>query len=179
MNETFELILPTANTLVESSSLASDIVFSVIIFFIGLILGRIAGKSLEKLFSIIDLDSLLYNRGVMFSVNKLFSSFVSYGIYALFFLLALNQLGITGTLLSILAVAIIVAVLITLFLSFKNDLPNLLAYRAVKKKSKIIIGEKISVDGVTGVVEEISSTDVKIKTPQEDLISIPHTLIKK
>jgi hypothetical protein len=176
MNET---ILPTAEALIQSIPLFNNIVLAILIFFTGLIIGRIMGKIIEKTFSNIELDKIMYNKGFSFSIQKLSFILISTSIYIIFFILALNQLGITHLLFSILIIALLTLLLLTIMLSAKEDLPNMLAYRKIKKIPEFKIGEELNSTYGSGEIIKITKRQIQIKTKQEDVISIPHSILLK
>lgn len=169
--------IPTPTAFVESNPILHTIVLAILIFFIGLIIGRIAGRLVERFFASFEIDKITQKKGLSFSVQKIAAFITSYAIYSIFLVLALNQIGITDTLLTILIIAILSLIAITLLVWLKESIPNFLALNKVQKKNLVHVGEHISIKGVKGEVVKVGATQVTVKTVAADIVHIPHSVI--
>ena len=55
----------------------------------------------------------------------------------IFLVIALNYIGVTSLILNILSIAVIIIVVISVILSIKDNIPNIIAYRAIRQKDLI------------------------------------------
>lgn len=174
MNET--MINVTSKSLILVNNIVTKIVVGIIIFLVGLIVARIASKLVEKLLRDFSLDTTVRKKtGVKTSFEKFLSGGVSLIISLIFLVIALNYVGITTLLINILSVVIIFVITISLLLSIKDSVPNIIAYRTIRSKNLIAVGDTITLDETSGVVDEINLFQTKI-TCKEDVLFIPNTI---
>lgn len=166
--------------ILQSSDLISSLTVAFILFVLGLIIGRILGKVVEKVLKEFKVGSAVRKKtGMKTSFEKLVSGFVSYCIYIVFFILALNKIGITAVILDIVAIIIVVVLAISLILSIKDSMPNIIAYRKLAGRKDVAVGKKITVQNITGEIEEMTLFEVKVRTSSGDIIHIPNSLLMK
>ncbi|MGM5481288.1 MAG: mechanosensitive ion channel domain-containing protein [Nanobdellota archaeon] len=164
--------------LLQSSDLISSLTVAFILFVLGLIIGRLLGRVVEKVLKEFKVGSAVRKKtGMKTSFEKLVSGFVSYSIYIVFFILALNKIGITAVILDIVAIIIIVVLSISLILSIKDSMPNIIAYRKLSGRADVTIGRKITVQNITGTIEEMTLFELKVKTSSGDIIHIPNSFL--
>ena len=176
MNESLFNI--TGNGLFGPDSLVNIIIVAVVIFLVGLILGRVLGKLVERILREFRVDKTVKDKiGVNTSMQKLASGIVSYSIYFVFLIIALNYVGITSLLLNVISIIVIALLAISLLLSVKDSIPNMLAFRRINRSVKI--GDKIKINNVEGVVEDMTLFETKLVTKGGDEIHIPNSLFTK
>ena len=77
-------------------SFSVKIVTAILIFLSGFIIGKLAGKVLYKILNEIELNNTLKNTlNIRINVDALLSSLVTYSIYLISIIMALQQIGIT------------------------------------------------------------------------------------
>lgn len=178
VNESFLNV--TTRSLSAVNNIATTIVVGIVIFLLGLIIGRVAGKLLERMLKDFSVDSAVKKTtGVNVPVEKTISQGVSIVIYLTFLVIALNYIGITSLLLNVLSVAVILVLSISLLLAVKDSVPNIIAYRLIKRKGSIKIGDVLVVDNFEGKVVDIGLFETQVKTEQKDIIHIPNVLFTK
>ncbi|MFP4119140.1 MAG: mechanosensitive ion channel domain-containing protein [Candidatus Woesearchaeota archaeon] len=164
--------------LFQSSELISSVTVAFILFIIGLILGRVLGKVVEKILKEFKVGEAVRKKTKLkTSFEKVVSGFVSYSIYTVFFILALNKIGITAVILNIVAILIVVVLAISLILSIKDSMPNIIAYRKLSGRKDVAVGKTITVQNITGVIEELTIFELKVRTSSGDVIHIPNSLL--
>lgn len=177
MNET--LINATSNSLVFVNQIATRIIVGIIIFLVGLIIARILSKITQKVLKDFSLDGTVKKKtGIKTSFEQFISNSIFFVVMIIFLIISLNYVGITSLIINILSIAVILVVLVSLILSIKDNVPNILAHRVIRQKKLITEGDTISMDTATGVIEEISLFQVKICN-KEDCIYIPNSLFLK
>jgi small-conductance mechanosensitive channel len=116
---------------------------------------------------------------VRFSIEKSAGSFVRYFLYFVFIIMALNQVGLTTTLLHMISGAIIILVALAIFLGIKDFVPNLLAGIFIQRKKMVKEGDRIRVKGIEGRVLSIDLVEARVETKSGDLIYIPNSVLTK
>jgi len=162
------------------SSVFTKLVVAVIIVLIGLVLGKILGKFVQKALHEIELNKILKNAaGIKISIEEIISAFVTYFIYFIFIMMALNQLGITTVVLHMISGAILIIIIISILLSIKDFMPNMFAGLFIHQKRFIKEGDVLKVDNTEGRVIHINLVETKIETKKGDIIYIPNSLLTK
>ena len=177
LNETINL---TGQSLMQENTIINNIILAILIVFLGLVIGRIAGRLVERIFKDFKVDATVKEKtGKAISFQKFASNLVSYTIYILFTVFALNQIGITHLLLNIIIIILVLVIISTILLSLKDSIPNMIAYRTITKKKLVRKGDIISFNQVEGKVKQINASETLIKTKGGDLIHIPNILFLK
>ena len=155
-------------------------VVAIVILLIGLIIGRTVGELLQRVLHEVELDKVVRKAGISVSLESFLSSFATYFIYFITVIWALNEIGLTTTILNMISGAALVLIIISILLAIKDFLPNIIAGFHIYSKSLVRVGDKIKVEKLQGVVSKISLTETEIRTKKGDLIYIPNSsLIKK
>lgn len=176
MNES--ILNVSAENLLQNNPFINNIVIALVWFFMGLIIGHIVGKILQKVLKEFEVDKTLKEKmGVKSSFEKIISGTISYSIYFIFTIIALNQVGITNLLLNIISIAVIIVLFISALLAIKDLIPNIIAYRQISKN--IPKGTIIEINSVKGKVLEVNFSETKVETKQSDVIHIPNRLFLK
>ena len=160
-------------------STLNSIITAVVILLIGFILGKLAGKLIQKVLHEAELDNILKKAGAKVSFESALSQLAEYFIYFVAVIFALNQLGITTVVLYIIALAAMVILVISAFLGLKDFIPNFIAGIFIYRKEIIRQGDKVSIDSVSGKVDNLSLLDTRIKTAKGDIIYIPNSIVIK
>ena len=162
------------------SAIFTKLVVAVIIVLIGLVLGKILGKFIQKALHEIELNRIIKKAaGIKVSAEEVISAFITYFIYFIFIVMALNQLGITTVVLHMISGAILIIIIISIMLSIKDFMPNMFAGFFIHQKRFIKEGDIIRVDNTEGKVVHINLVETKIETKQGDIIYIPNSLLTK
>lgn len=170
------LINTTSQSLVIVNDIVTTIVVGIIIFLVGLILARIASKLTQKILRDFSLDGTVKKKiGIKTSFERFISSSVFFIVMMIFLIISLNYMGVTSLVINILSIALILVVLISLLLAIKENVPNIIAYRAIRQREMVVEGDTISINGADGVIDEISWFQTKI-LKGDDVLYIPNSL---
>lgn len=162
------------------SGIFIDITIAIIIILIGFIIGRVVGRLIQGLFHELELNNILKKAtGIKVSFEEIAGRFVSYFIYFATIIMALDRIGITSTILYIIAGAIITIVIISLILAIKDFIPNVIAGFFIHQKRHFKEGDQIKVKDVEGKIVHINLIETRIKTKANDIIYIPNSLLTK
>jgi len=157
-----------------------EIVVAVIILLIGLIIGKILGRIVQKLLNSIELNRLVRKAtGIRVRIEEFLGSITSYFIFFVSIVMALDVLNLTSFILYIISIMIMLIIVISIVISIKDFIPNIISGLYIHKKSPFKEGDVISIDGVEGEVKQINITEIKLQTKKGDTIFIPNSLLTK
>lgn len=159
-------------------SILLHIVVAIVIGTVGIFLGRAFGRVARGIIERLDLSKELNRAGIKFHPEIFAENIVKYIIYVAAFIIALNYLGITPIILNIIFVGLITIIILAMFLSLKDFIPNIISGIYIISTSKIKKGEYIKVHGVSGRVHDISLTETTIVSKGNKII-IPNSIIMR
>lgn len=150
-------------------------VIAIAIFISGLVLGKIISKIVRKVIYNIQINNIINkNAKKKIYLDKIISEIVKYLIYFFSAIMALSQLGIATTILNILSGALLIFILIVVFLSLKDFIPNITAGFFIYVKNYLQEGDKIKMQDIEGIITTFGFVETQIKTKQGDIIFIPN-----
>ena len=108
-------------------------------------------------------------------VDKVLGGTLKYLVFFFGLIMALNQVGIGTTILNIISGAILILVLIITFLGLKDFIPNFTAGIFIHMKGFLAQGDRIRMNDIEGVIQNLGLVETAIKTKQHDTIYIPNS----
>lgn len=158
----------------------SKMLVAALILLIGIIIGRLVGKLVEKILSELEINRILKKAtNIDMALEKVVSKFISYFIYFITVIMALNQLNITTTILQMLSAAVILILIISIVLAVKDFIPNAFAGFYIYRNKFLREGESIRVKGMEGKIIHINLVETKIETKEGDIVYIPNSALTK
>ncbi|MAG45598.1 MAG: hypothetical protein CMH63_02380 [Nanoarchaeota archaeon] len=158
----------------------SKLIVAIVVILIGFLIGRFLGNLTKKVLKELNTNKILKeNLGINLPIEQFLSGLVYYLILFVAVVMALNQLGLSTIILYIILVIVLVIVVGLVVLAFKDFIPNVFASFWIHQKNILKEGDKIEIKDVKGVVEEITLTEVKIKTKDNEVVLIPNSLLFK
>jgi len=158
----------------------SKLLISLIILLVGFIVGKILGRIVHKILKEVELNRIIKSAtGIRFSAEELIGTFITYCIYFISVIMALNFIGVTTTVLNMISAAVIVIIIISIFLGIKDFIPNAIAGIVINQKNKIKEGSYVKVRDVKGKIISINLTETKIETKEKDTIYIPNSILTR
>ncbi|MFA6888314.1 MAG: mechanosensitive ion channel domain-containing protein [Candidatus Woesearchaeota archaeon] len=156
----------------------SKVVVALIILIIGFIVGKLLGKTVQWMLRSIELNKRWKQMTGLNWRIEAFAGAISAGfVYFIVVIMTLTILGLSAFITKLLSFGIICIVFISIILAVKDFIPNYISGFTLYKKLQI--KDKVIVDSVKGIVEEITWSDVKIKQENGDILYIPHSLFLK
>ena len=149
--------------------------FLIIVF--GWVIGTTISNITKRTFKSMKLTTT-FEKEFNLKLDFVLSSLVRNVIYAATVLAALTRIGLSRTALFWILMIFIVFTLVFTVLSFKNLLPNLLAWYSLKRTKHIKTGTSLHIQGTTGTVISIGLLETKIKTTNGEVLSVPNALVK-
>lgn len=151
----------------------------VIIILVGILIGKLAGRVVKRLAKEIELNKIIKNLlNLNLPVDSLLSKLVSWLIYIITVIFALDQVGYGSATLNIILIFILVIIVILVLFSVKDFIPNIIAGFIIYAKGNLKKGVKIKINNFTGTISSISLLETKIKTKKETIF-IPNSVLIK
>jgi small-conductance mechanosensitive channel len=151
-------------------------ILALIIILIGLILGKLVHKILNKVLRKLELNKLISKTtGLNSTMEESISVFVEYFIYFITFIIALDQLNITTTILNFISGAVIAFILISSLIAIKDFFPNFIAGIYIINKSGIKVGDFIGLNSIKGKIKEITLIETRVETKEKEIVYIPNS----
>lgn len=161
-------------------SIFTKLVVAIIILLVGFILGRMVGKILLKVLNEIELNAIIHKAtGIKVSIAELISKGVTYFIYFIFIIAALEKLNISAVAFNLLAGGVIIIIIISIFLGIKDFIPNMIGGIYITQKRYVQKGDRVKVDNIQGTIREIQLNTTKIETQKGDIFFIPNSVLVK
>jgi small conductance mechanosensitive channel len=167
------------NTLILLKDYFWKIIVSFIIVLVGFGIGLFAKKLSLKILKQIELNKILSKVGIRNDVEIIISSVLSYLIYLITIVFALQELGITSIVLYLVLGAVLMLLVLSFLVGVKDIIPNFIAWLIIQSKSKIKVGRKIEVKEISGTVEKVGYLETEIKTGRGDILYVPNRLFIK
>ncbi len=161
----------------EAQGWVNIVVSAVIILLIGLIIGKVLGKLTQRGLREVELNRILKKAGIRFGMEEFIGHAITYLIYFIAVVVALDQLGVTALVLYIVVAAILVIIAIAFLLSMKDFIPNFMAGVRLNYKKSYSVGDIITVGSVSGRVKEVGLLETKLISRSGDIIHIPNSNI--
>ena len=161
------------------SNLVVSLVAAIVILLIGLVIGRFLGNLVGKILRELEITKILKEEKVKFPLEEVLSNGVKYVVYFIAVVLALNQVGLTSTVLNLLLGIVVVLIIIFIVLAFKDFIPNVMAGFFIHQRRDIKEGDNIRVKNIEGKIIDINLVETKIKTKGGDIIYLPNSYLTK
>ncbi|MDP6642195.1 MAG: mechanosensitive ion channel [Candidatus Nanoarchaeia archaeon] len=164
----------------NAQNIIIKLITAIIILLIGFVVARILSNLTKKVLHELETNKILKGQaGVKIQIEEFSSSIIKYIIYFIAIIMALNQLGLTTTLLYILLTIILVILVGFIILAFKDFIPNIVAGFMIHQKDKIKSGDKIKVKDIEGKVVHVNLVETRIITKKKDTVYIPNSMLTK
>jgi small conductance mechanosensitive channel len=155
----------------------TKVLLAAVIIFVGLVVGKLAGRAVQKVLAELDLDShVRRTTGLGVRLEKLISAAIQYLIYIVFVIWALQTVGLGAVVLNILSAGIIFIIFAALILSIRDLLPNAAAGLILYYKGYVKKDDWVEVDNIAGRVLDIDLTEIRIETRTKDILYVPNSV---
>lgn len=182
MNATNSTIVDKGFNLLDGlfAGIISKFVVATIILLIGFIFGKLIGKLFLSILKEMKIDKAVKKAvGINIPIEDILSSFLTYFIYFVTIIMALNQMGLTTDILNIISAAIMIVIILSIFLGIKDFIPNAISGIIIHNKGFLKKGDNIKIDNLEGKIININLIETKIETKEGDIISIPNLNLTK
>jgi len=158
----------------------NKLVAATVVILVGFAVGKLLGKLVKRMLHELRVDKTFQEATKWnFSVENFLAGFASYFTYFVAAIMGLDKLGVTSTVLNVVAGVVMLIILVSLLLAIKDFIPNVVAGWIINAKKEIKKGVKVKVRGVEGFIQEVNLLETKIVTRKGDLILIPNSVFLK
>ncbi len=162
------------------STVYLNLAVAIILLLAGLIIGRLAGRLIHKILEEVELNKLLRKAaGIRFGVDEIISHLVSYAIYVIAIIMALDQIGVASAFLKIISLAIIIIIIASIVLGIRDFFPNILSGIFIAQKRLLSKGDKVRIGDIEGNIIDINIMETRIVTRKGDIIYMPNSILSK
>ncbi len=153
---------------------------AILIFLAGFILGKLLGRILYKFLNEIELNKFFRESlHLKANIEHILSEILSYSIYIIALIAALEEIGIANTVLYLISAAVILLILISFFLAIRDILPNFISGLYLYSREGLKPGMNIEIDELKGEFIHIDLFHIRIKTKTGDILYIPNSAAAK
>tara|TARA_Y100000310_G_scaffold95944_1_gene93716 strand:+ start:529 stop:1107 length:579 start_codon:yes stop_codon:yes gene_type:complete len=162
------------------SGFVSKLLIALIILFIGFVIGRLVGRLISRVLHEFELNKVLKKTTTMgLKLEEIISKLVTYLIYFLAIIWALETLSLAPVILYIISGAVLIIIILSILLSIKDFVPNFIAGLTIQKKRSLKPGDHIKVKDMEGEVVKVNMVEVSINNKHGDVIYIPNSMLLK
>ena len=165
---------------IDVENIVIRLIVAIIILLIGFLVARILSNLTKKVLHELETNRILKEQaGVRVPIEEFSSLIIRYLIYFIAVIMALNQIGLTTTILSVILIILLVILVGFIILAFKDFVPNIVAGFVIYQKNKINAGDRIKVKDIEGEVIHVNLIETRIKTRKKDIVYIPNSMLTK
>ena len=107
------------------SGFASKLLMALVILFIGFVIGRLVGRLFSRVLNELELNKVLKKTTTIgLKLEEIISRFVTYVIYFIAIIWALETLSLAPVILYFLSAAVLIIIILSVLLSIKDFIPN-------------------------------------------------------
>ncbi len=162
------------------SGIITNLIIAIIILLAGFIIGKLVGKFVQRFLHDVELDRIMKKIShIRLSLEEIIASTITYIIYFIAVVSALKQIGFATDILNIIAIAFMIIIVIGIFLSIKDFVPNAIAGILIHQKKFLNEGDTIKVKNIQGKIVKINLIETRIETRSKDIIYIPNSVLTK
>lgn len=162
------------------NSLLLKLFTSLVIFLVGITVGKIAEMLLMKLFDEIELNKHLVKLSrLKWQFNIIMSKAIAYAIYIISIVWALNILGITRIIIFIIAGVLALVLLLSVAFGLNDAIANYFAGFIVRFRHNLKVGMHIRSGHLEGHIINMDSQHVRLETGKAESVFIPYTALLK
>ncbi|HYD03791.1 MAG TPA: mechanosensitive ion channel domain-containing protein [Alphaproteobacteria bacterium] len=177
------VLVDEANTALSIvNPLVVKIVIALLIFFIGFIIGKIVEKIILRFFKISDLDKLFRQQtGLKMSLSIVISTIISYFIYVVAVVMALNRLEIATTIITTIVILLVVVLLLFVIFGLNDVFANMNAGLIIKFRGNLKVGDYIRIKNknVEGHIVNMNALNIRLETKKDEIVFIPNMALFK
>lgn len=159
--------------------LFKNLLIAVVTLLIGFVIGKILGKLAERILKEIEIDKSLKKLGIRISIAELIGLLISYFLYAVAIVSALNQLKVTEAILSVIQAALVIVLVVSLILGIKDFIPNFFAGLFMASNGLISKGDYIKIRNAEGRVVKRGLVETIIENYKGEILYVPNAILVK
>jgi len=179
-NNTVFLVDEANNALSILNPLVIKIVIAILIFLLGFVIGKIVQTLILRFFQISDLDRIFKKKtGLKVSASVIVSKIVSYFIYILAIIMALNRLELATTIITTIIIILVIILLLFVIFGLNDVFANFFAGFILKIRGNFKSGDYIRIKDkrIEGYIISINTLNIRLETKKDEIVFIPNMVI--
>jgi small-conductance mechanosensitive channel len=157
-----------------------QIVGAFLILIIGIVIVRVIGSILKKIFKGMGINHYLKKEfNIDYNVEGATISVLRWVLYIFIILRAISELGVPTTTLRTIILILIGVVIVLAILAFRDTLPNILSGIHLRKSKKLKVEDTIGIKGIKGKIIGFGLMEVRIELKSHEIVFIPNSLFYK
>ncbi|MEK6900763.1 MAG: mechanosensitive ion channel domain-containing protein [Nanoarchaeota archaeon] len=172
-------ITAVGDTLLGIQNTLQELAVGFVILLVGFGTGVLIKKLLLHALQEMRVNKAASTLNLFIDVEKITSSFISYGIYLATIIIFFDYFGIRSLVLWAVSGGIVALLLLTFIVGLKDVIPNFRGGLAIQKNGVIKEGKYIEIKELAGTVQHIGYLETKIKTESGDVLFVPNSLFLK
>jgi small-conductance mechanosensitive channel len=159
-----------------------EITIALLIFFMGFVIGKIVQKLILQFFRLSELDSVFKKRtGMKISLSVIISTLVSYFIYVVAIVMALNRLNIATKIITTIVIFLIIVLVLFVIFGLNDIFANFFAGLLLRFRGNIKQGDYIRIKDkrIEGYVVSINTLSIRLETRKEEIVFVPNMILFK
>lgn len=163
----------------KGMSYVDKIVISIVILLVGLAIGLLMKKFVERVLKEFDLNKIMIKVGVTANMEGIIGSLVSFIIYIITIVMFLNWFGVVSIVFYLIILGLGILIVLAIIMKLKDVIPNWYAGRSLRRDTEFIIEKNIEINGMSGKIEHIGMFETILRTGEEDLLYFPNAFFIK
>jgi len=161
------------------SKVVVNIVVAALFILFGFVVGKLLGKLVQRLLHEAEVDKVLRKVGVKISLGIVLGTIISYSVYFIAVMMALNKFGLATKFLGLIGIIILLFLVFFVVLVLKDFVPNAFAGLIIHQKEMVCVGDFVRIGGVEGKVVKAGLIEVELVTKLKDVIHVPNSVVLK
>ena len=155
----------------------AHILTAVLIVFLGIIFGRLAGGLVSKLLHELEIKKLVQNVVTFHKFEDTVSGIITTGVIFIGIILALKILGLASYFLYFIAFLLLLLIGLISILAVKDFFPNFFSGSYLREQKIFSKYDTIHFRSITGKVTNMGIVHLVLETEKGDLLHIPYSLL--
>jgi small-conductance mechanosensitive channel len=182
MNDS-EILVDEANAALSIvNPLILKIVIAILIFFIGFVIGKIVQRLILNFFKISELDKIFKKKtGIKTPLSIITATIISYFIYVVAIVMALNRLTIATTIITTIVIVLVIVLVLFVIFGMNDIFGNLTSGIVIRLKRNIKPGDYIRIKDkrIEGYIVSMNFLNIRLETQKDEIVFIPNMALFK
>lgn len=160
----------------QGSSFFIRIISAIVVLLLGLIIGKLSGRFIQKVLAELEVNVLFRDlTDIRLPLDRFAGSALSFAIYAITIVFALQQLKIITSVIYLILGALTLLLGATLLVGIKDFFPNTLAYFELRKR--VSIGDQITFKTMRLKITTMNLLETQTENNKGEIIFFPNAQI--
>jgi len=177
------VLMDEANTALSIvNPIVIKIVIAILIFLIGFVIGKILQKLIIKFFQISDLDRVFKKKtGIKLPLSSMISVLLSYFVYIVAIVMALNQLEIATTIITTIVIILVIILILFVIFGLNDVFANFSSGAVIRLKGNVKPGDYIRIKDkhIEGYIISMNTLNIRLETKKDEIVFIPNMVLFK